>query len=187
MVDIQSLLEVMYNRRSVRCYQEDKMVEQEKIIMLLKAAMAAPSACNLQPWEFIVVNEKDGINKLRACIDNNNGRYYNAPAAFIVCGNTSYLPWEGKGEMDCSAAIENILLAATAMGLGTVWIGAFEEEGIRKNFDIPNHVAVNSVVLFGYPDEEKLSRTQYTEEAVYWQKYDLQREHPARSIDMRFL
>jgi nitroreductase len=123
---IQNLFEIMNNRRSIRRYQEDRKVEQDKIIMLLKAAMAAPSACNLQPWEFIIVNEKDTINKLKDCIDENNGRHYNAPTAFIVCGNTSYLPWKGRGEMDCSAAIENILLAATVMGLGTVWIGAFD-------------------------------------------------------------
>lgn len=61
---VQSLFEVMY-RRSIRCYQENKMVEPEKVIMLLKAAMAAPSACNLQPWEFIIVNEKDSVNKLK--------------------------------------------------------------------------------------------------------------------------
>lgn len=184
---VQSLFEVMYSRRSIRCYQENKMVEPDKVIMLLKAAMAAPSACNLQPWEFIIVNEKDRVNKLKECIDNSNGKYYNAPAAIIVCGNTSYLPWEGKGEMDCSAAIENILLAATVMGLGAVWIGAFDEESIRMNFDIPTHVAVNSIVLFGYPDEQKLPRTQYTEEAIYWNKYDVQREHSQRAIDMRFL
>lgn len=184
---VESLLEIMYSRRSIRRYQEDRLVEHDKIIMLLNAAMSAPSACNLQPWEFIVVDEKDQMNKLRVGIDVNNGRFYNAPAAFIVCGNTSYLPWEGKGEMDCSAAIENILLAATVMGLGTVWIGAFDEESIRINFEIPNHVAINSIVLFGYPAEQKLPRTQYTGEAVYWQKYDALREHPSRSTDMRFL
>ena len=184
---VENLFEVMYNRRSIRCYQEDKMVEHEKIIMLLRAAMAAPSACNLQPWEFIVVNEKDRVNKLKESIDGSNGRYYNAPAAFIVCGNTSYLPWEGNGELDCSAAIENILLAATVMGLGTVWIGAFDEESVRKNFAIPNHVAVNGIVLFGYPAEQKKPRTQYTEEAIYWNTYDMQREHLERSTDMRFL
>ncbi len=184
---VQNLFEVMYNRRSIRCYQENKLVEPDKIIMLLKAAMAAPSACNLQPWEFIIVNEKDRVNKLKECIDSSNGKNYNAPAGFIVCCNTGYLPWEGKGEMDCSAAIENILLAATAMGLGTVWIGAFDEERIHMNFDIPAQVAVNSIVLFGYPDEEKAPRTQYTEEAIYWNKYDALREHCQRSIDMRFL
>jgi nitroreductase len=187
MDQVQNLFEVMYNRRSVRRYVEDKKVEQDKIIMLLKAAMSAPSACNLQPWEFIVVDEKDGLDKLKDCIDINNGRKYNAPAAFVVCGNTSYIPWESNGEMDCSAAIENILLAATALGLGAVWIGAVDGDAIRSLLDIPDHVVVNSVVFFGYPAEHKAPRTQYTEEAVYWQKYDAQREHLPRSTNLRFL
>lgn len=184
---VENLLDIMYKRRSVRVYKEDKPVEGDKIKLMLEAAMAAPSACNLQPWEFIVVDDKAMVNKLKACIDINNGRYYNAPAAFVVCGNTSYLPWEGKGEMDCSAAIENILLAATALDLGAVWIGANNEEAMRELFDIPSHVAIISVVLFGYPDEEKRPRTQYTEEAIYWQKYDPERQHEKRSIDLRFL
>lgn len=187
MDQVRNILEVMYDRRSIRRFIEDKAVEHDKIIMLLKAAMSAPSACNLQPWEFIIVNEEEGLNKLKDCIDSNNGRNYNAPAAFVVCSNTSYIPWEGRGEMDCSAAIENILLAATAMGLGTVWIGAVDGDAVRKLLDIPSHVEVISVVFFGYPSEQKPARTQYTEEAVYWQKYDPQREHPKRTIDLRFL
>ncbi len=187
MDQVQNLFDVMYNRRSVRKYVDDKAVEHDKIIMLLKAAMSAPSACNLQPWEFIVVNEEEGLNRLKDCIDSESGRNYNAPAAFVVCGNTSYLPWEGTGAMDCSAAIENILLAATALGLGAVWIGAFDGDAIRSLLDIPDHVAVISVVFFGYPDEQKPPRTQYNEEAVYWQKYDPQREHPSRTTDLRFL
>lgn len=187
MDQVQNLFDVMYKRRSVRRYVEDKTVEHDKIIMLLEAAMAAPSACNLQPWEFIVINEKDILNQLKDCIDTANGRNYNAPAAFVVCGNTVYLPWEGTGEKDCSAAIENILLAATALELGAVWIGAVDGGAIRSLLDIPAHVAVISVVFFGYPAEQKPPRTQYTEEAVYWQKYDPQREHSPRTMDLRFL
>jgi nitroreductase len=187
MDQVQNLFDVMYKRRSIRVYAEDKDVEQEKIIMLLKAAMAAPSACNLQPWEFIVINERDGLNKLKGCIGSSNGRNYNAPAAFVICGNTSYIPWNDTGVIDCSAAIENILLTATAMGLGAVWIGDFDGGAIRSLLDIPAHVAVISVVLFGYPAEQKPPRTQYTEEAVYWQKYDPQRKHPARTTDLKFL
>lgn len=183
----QVLFDVMNNRRSIRSYAEGKPVEREKIIQMLKAAMAAPSACNLQPWEFIVVDEAEGVSRLKECIDSGNGRYYNAPAAFVVCGNTSYIPWESKGEMDCSAAIENMLLAATALGLGAVWIGAIDGEAVRNLLDIPAHVAVNSIVLFGYPAEQKPPRTQYTEEAVYWQKYDSNREHPQRTTDLKFL
>ena len=89
--------------------------------------------------------------------------------------------------MDCSAAIENILLAVTAMGLGAVWIGDIDGDAIRKLLEIPDHVAVNSVVLFGYPAEDKTPRTQYAEEAVYWQKYEPKREHPSRTTDLKYL
>jgi len=186
-VQLESLLDVMYRRRSVRRYEEGKAVEDDKIKTLLRAAMAAPSACNLQPWEFIVVNQPEGIQRLKACVGSQNGRYYNAPAAFVVCANTSYIPWKSNAEMDCGAAIENILLAATAMGLGAVWIGDIDGDAIRKLLDIPAHVAVNSVVYLGYPAEQKSPRTQYDEQAVYWKKYDPERQHPARSTDLRFL
>ncbi|MHB1152176.1 MAG: nitroreductase family protein [Eubacteriales bacterium] len=187
MEQAQILFDVMYNRRSIRVYEKDTPVEEEKIIMLLKAAMSAPSACNLQPWEFIIVDEEEGLSKLKDCIGSGNGRNYNAPAAFVICGNTSYIPWESTGVMDCSAAIENILLAATVLGLGAVWVGDIDGDAIHKLLDITEHVAVISVVLFGYPAEHKPPRTQYTEEAIYRQKYDPKREHAARTTDLRFL
>lgn len=187
MDQLQNLMDILYRRRSTRIYQENRPVEREKITTLLKAAMAAPSACNLQPWEFIVIESPQGMAKLKACIGEHNGRHYNAPAAFVVCANTSYIPWESDGSMDTSAAIENMLLAATAHDLGTVWIGDIDREAIRTLLDIPEHVAVNSVVLIGYPAETKAPRTQYTEEAVYWEKYDKAREHKERTTALRFL
>ncbi len=187
MNQIELLMDILCRRRSVRRYQPGRPVEHDKITLLLKAAMAAPSACNLQPWEFIVVDNPDALDKLKDSIHPEHGRSYNAPAAIVVCSNTNYIPWEGDGAMDCSAAIENMLLAATAMGLGAVWIGAADSATLRQLFDIPAPVAVISVVLVGYPAEEKPPRTQYTEEAIYWQKYDPQREHPPRSTDLRFL
>ncbi len=187
MDQLQALLDVMYNRRSIRRFVDQKPVEEEKIKLLLQAAMAAPSACNLQPWEFIVVNEENILLQLKECIGKDNGRYYNATAAFVVCGNTSYIPWKSTGVMDCSAAIENILLTVTALGLGAVWIGDFNDKEVSVLLDIPEHVAVNSILLLGYPDEEKQPRTQYKEEAIYWQKYDSTREHAERTTALRFL
>ena len=186
MSELQTLMDILYKRRSTRKYDMEKPVENEKIITMLQAAMAAPSACNLQPWEFIVIVNPGRIKQLKECIGDHNGRYYNAPAAFVVCANTSYIPWESNGEMDTSAAIENMMLAATVLGLGTVWIGDIDREAIRALLDIPAHESVNSVVLFGYPAEVKAPRTQYTEEAVYWDKYDPKREHPERTIALRF-
>jgi len=181
----QHVFDAMYARRSIRAYVEGKEVEREKITKLLKAAMAAPSACNLQPWEFIVVTEPDVLSQLKECL---GGGRYNAPMAMVVCGNTRYFPWEGdQGQLECAAAIENMLTAATVLGLGSVWIGYFDPVAICKLLDIPEHVVPVGVVYFGYPAEQKAPRTQYNEEAVYWQKYDPDREHAPRSVDLRLL
>lgn len=184
---LQTLLDIMYRRRSIRRFVPDRPVAHDDIVTLLHAAMAAPSACNLQPWEFVVVDEPDDVAQLRQCIGADNGRAYNAPLALVVCGNRSYIPWKSDGALDCAAAIENLLLAATAMGLGAVWIGDFQPAAVARLLDIPEHVSVNSIVLLGHPAESRPPRTQYTEEAVYWGRYDPERPHPARSIDLRLL
>ncbi len=181
MDQLQTLLDVMYSRRSIRRYIPDRPVERDKIRVLLDAAMSAPSACNLQTWEFVVVDEPEGLRRLKDCIDERNGRHYNAPAAFVVCSNTSHIPWDGECILDCGAAIQNLLLAAEALGLGAVWIGAFDPEAVRGLLGIPAHVAVVSLVLFGYPAEQKPPRTQYAEDAVFWQTYDPERTHPQRT------
>lgn len=173
------VFDAIYGRRSIRSYQVDWEVEQDKIIKLLKAGMAAPSACNLQPWEFIVITDKETVCAVKASIKR--WANYNAPLVIVVCGNPQYIAWRGDdGTKDCSAAMENMLIAATAMGLGSVWIGGFNRGSIRKILDIPEHVVPVAIGYFGYPAEQKEPRTQYLEEAVYWQKYDPDREHRPR-------
>ncbi len=124
-------LETIFARRSIRKYQ-DKPVEQEKLELLLQAAMAAPSADNTKPWEFIVVTDPEAMDKIRSVMLFGK---YNAPAAIIVCGNTSVFKnpigirfWV----QDCSAATENILLAAVELGLGTVWLGVHPIHNFEK-------------------------------------------------------
>jgi nitroreductase len=170
------VFDAIYGRRSIRAYQEGKEVEHDKIVKLLKAGMAAPSACNIQPWEFIVVTDKETVGLIRRSIREYGN--YNAPLVIVVCGYREFIPWEDdNGEADCCAAIENMLIAATAMGLGSVWIGGFDAPSIRAILDIPGNVVPIGVVYLGYPAESKEPRTQYLEEAVYWQKYDPAREH----------
>lgn len=173
-----ALFAALYARRSIRRYQE-RPVEPERLVRLLQAAMAAPSACNIQPWEFVVVSTPEGMAQLRAAIPQNGN--YNAPAAIVVCGYPALIPWDGDdGAADCCAAIENMLLAATAMGLGAVWIGGFDRETIRGLLDIPADVAPIGIVYVGYPAEAKEPRTQYLDQAVHWQQYDRARPHPRR-------
>lgn len=173
--------ENILKRRSIRNFTE-KAVEHEKIEMLLKAAMAAPSACNLQPWAFIVVDEPILLDSLKNATGQGK---YNAPLAIIVCGVYSHIPWEGEDWIfDCGAATQNMLLEATELGLGSVCVGSFDADDIRDIFDIPNDIRPVCIIEFGYPNYERKPLTWYTEEAVYWQKFDRNRKRTLRSLEM---
>jgi len=167
-------LEAIFRRRSIRRYQE-RPVEAGKLDLLLQAAMAAPSAMNCRPWEFVVVTESDKLEQFRRRLVFGNR---NAPAAIVVCGN----PRRSKNPaarlfwvQDCAAATENILLAATSLGLGTVWIGVYPVAAfvrvVREVVRLPRQVIPLCIVYVGYPAEEKPPRTQYEAERVHWQQY----------------
>ena len=182
-----STYEDILKRRSIRRYK-DRPVEKELLVKLLKAGMAAPSACNNQPWEYVVVTE--GIETLRNTLYHGN---YNAPAAIVVCGNMKLAKGGLKRywEQDCSAAIENILIAATSFGLGTVWIGLHPLPSVfnpvREVLNIPEHVIPLGLVLVGYSAEEKEPRTQYNEKRIYWETYDQKRKHKSRPKNLKYL
>jgi len=173
-------MDVILARRSIRNYVDNKPVEREKIILLLQAAMAAPSACNLQPWEFIIIDEPNELKELKVHI---RGGQFNAPLAMVVCARTSYVPWDGNGwQIDCAAAIENMMLAAVELDLGSLWIGDFDRPAVRERLQIPEGVEPVNIVYLGYPAEQKKPVTRYKEEAVYWGKYDPNRPHAERTI-----
>lgn len=181
-LDEKTILNAIFSRRSIRRYK-DKEVEQDKIVKLLQAGMAAPSACNLQICEFIVVDEKPMLSQLKSTALEGN---YNAPMAVVICANTKNVPWCGEGwRVDCSAAVENMMIAAVAMGLGSVWIGSIDESAVRKLLDIPDNISVMNMVYFGYPDEARKLVTKYNEEAVSWQRYNPDRKRSLRTIGMK--
>jgi nitroreductase len=166
--------EAILARRSIRSYL-DRPLERAVLVRLLEAAMAAPTACNAQPWEFMVVDQAEGMAELRRILPFGK---YNAPAAIVVCGsedkalnNCAEKYWV----QDCSAALENILVAAVGIGLGTVWIGVYPIEervlAVRACLDLPQTVTPLGVVFVGYPAEVKEARTQYEEGRVHWGKY----------------
>jgi nitroreductase len=174
------ILDIIYKRRSIRVFV-DKPIEKELIISLLKAATAAPTAANCQPWEFIVIDDPDKLRKLK---EQFIFARYNAPLAIVVCGNMK-LAFKGTEQslwvQDCSAAIENMLIAATGLGLGSVWIGVYPTASkikpIKQVLNIPEYVTPLGMVYVGYPGEEKEPRTRYNEKRVYWQEYDSNRKH----------
>lgn len=169
-----TILEAIFKRRSIRKYI-DQPVPQETLEQLLQAGMAGPSAVNSRPWEFVVVTEPAILDNLRTWLVL--GRH-NAPAAIVVCGS----PWKAKNPagqifwvQDCSAATENILLAAAGLGLGSVWVGVHpiwpNVAAVRQVLRIPRTVTPLCVIFVGYPAEEKPPRTQYDAQRVHWQRY----------------
>ncbi len=167
-------VDTIYARRSIRKYQ-DKSVEKEKLETLLKAAMAAPSANNRKPWEFVVVTDPGVMAKIRSALMFGK---YNAPAAIIVCGNTSLFKNPVSTQFwvqDCSAATENILLAAVTLGLGTVWLGVHPihnfSKRISKVLGLPAHIKPLNVIYVGYPAEEKPPRTQFDPKRIHWDQF----------------
>ncbi len=168
------IMEHILARRSIRHFT-DEPVSTDDIHRLLEAAMAAPSASNRRPWAFVVVTDPEVLARLRGGLVF--GRY-RAPLSIVVCGDMRRA-WPGPGRdfwvQDCSAATQNILLAATGLGLGAVWIGVHPIAPLRFHVSqvlgLPRHVRPLSVVHVGHPAETKAPRTQYDEANVHWQRY----------------
>jgi nitroreductase len=164
-------LNIFYKRRSIRKFTEES-VSREDLIELLKVGMSGPSAMNAQPWEFVVITEKDILAKFRK---NLIFAKMVAPAAICVLGSKRMQTNRGGEkfwQQDCSAATENILLAATAMGLGTVWIGIHPvhlfERQVKSILNLPTGVTPLNLIMIGHPAEEKDARTQYDAKRVNW-------------------
>ena len=152
------LFEVIKERRSVRAFL-DSPVEEEKIGKLLDAARWAPSAGNVQPWEFIVVKKEDTRKKLaNAALGQ---RFIaQAPVVIVACANPerSKRRYGYRGEfysqLDTAAAVQNLLLAAHSLGLASCWVGAFNEDEVKELLKIPEHVKVIAILPIGYPAEK---------------------------------
>ena len=160
-------------RRSIRKYT-GQSVEKEKIEILLKAAMSAPSAGNQQPWDFIVITQKEIIKKVRQASPY-AAPLEGAPLCIIVCAGLQKERFPGNWVLDCSAATENILLAAHAIGLGAVWIGIYPEQDrmkyLSRIFNLSGNIKPMAVISIGYPAEEKGPADRFIEANVHWEKW----------------
>lgn len=159
----------IFHRISVRKY-EQRAVEPEKIEKMLKAAMAAPSACNQQPWEFYVVTDKELIGQLSEASPYAKCAK-EAPVVFVPCFRSEGIAPE-YFNIDMSAAVENLLLEADTLGLGAVWMGISPDEGrmeaVRKVLDIPTNLNAFALVPCGYPAEEREQENRYEESRVHY-------------------
>ncbi|MFU2157470.1 MAG: nitroreductase family protein [Caldisericum sp.] len=146
------ILEAILKRRSVRNYQE-KDVEEEKLKEVLEAGRLAPSACNIQPWKFVVVKDKETRKKMvSACA--NQKFVGEAPVLIVGCiTERGYLMggWYDSNILDLGIALDHMTLQAAHLGLGTCWIGAFNEGEVKKLLNIPQNVRVAAILTLGYP------------------------------------
>lgn len=169
------VLDFIFNRRSVRQYAE-KDVSPEMVRDLLEAAMAAPSAVAKDPWEFLVVRDRAKLATIAEALPNGK-MLADAAVGIIVCGD---LERAHGGELsymlqDCSAAIENLLLAVQALGLGACWLGVHPRQErvdhIRSVFGLPDSIVPVSAVAIGWPTQTPQPRTRYDENRIHREEW----------------
>lgn len=173
----EKVMENILNRKSVRKYTKEE-VKKEQLEMLVRAGMAAPSARNSQPWLFFVINDRAILDNLAKQLPNAK-MLLSAKAAIVVCGNLQKA-LEGDGRefwvQDCSAATQNILLAAESMGLGAVWTGAYPRKEtvniIKVELGLPEHIVPLNVIPIGWQTGEEKPKQKYTEENIRWNKWE---------------
>ena len=152
--------DVVNGRYSTRAY-EDKPVEEEKLHKILDAARLAPSASNRQEWRFIVVRDAEKRRKL-ADIAHKQAFVGQAPVVLAACAVTdNHLMACGQlcYPIDLAIALEHVALAATALGLGTCWIGAFDEAAAKKLLGVPADVRIVQLMPLGYPSDKPRPKT----------------------------
>jgi len=169
------IMEGIRNRRSIRSYL-DRSVEEEKIEKILDAAHWAPSAGNLQSVEYVVVRDKETREKLSE-ISYGQAQPKEAPVNIVVCCNLSKIEHYGeRGKslysiQESGACIQNLMLTAHSLDLGTCWIGAFDEERAKEILGMPDHVRPVGIITVGYPDENPESSRRDLKEIVFKERY----------------
>ena len=160
----------IFHRISVRKY-EDRPVEKEKIMQILKAGMQAPSACNQQPWEFYVVTNKEKIAELSKTTPY-TGCSAKAPVVIVSAYRLEELRAPAFAQIDLSIAQENIWLETDAVGLGGVWFGIapVEEnmEKVEKILELPEGVHAFAMFALGYPAESREQENRFKEERIHF-------------------
>ncbi len=166
-------MECIMTRRSIRKYTK-KEIPEEDIQKILEAAMFAPSARNLRPWHFIVVDDRSILEKM-AEVHPYAKMLLDAPCAIVVCADEKVQENSGYWAQDCSAALQNILLAAHSLGIGSVWLGVHPREertvGIVKLFGLPEKIKPLGIVSLGYPAEKPSNPQRFETEKIHINKW----------------
>lgn len=170
-----SVLQSLFARRSIRKYTQQE-IPDTLISDLLEAAMAAPSAVAKDPWHFIVLRSRATIDQLAACLPNGK-MLAGATVALVVCGDINRAHDQELSFLlqDLSAAIENILLAASMLGLGACWLGIHPREeritAVSDLFNLPEGILPVAGISLGWPAEEKEPRTRFNPALVHFERW----------------
>jgi nitroreductase len=170
-----SVLDTIFTRKSVRHFT-NKTVTKEQLALLMKAGMAAPSAKNMQPWAFIGITERTILDRLAEGLPYAR-MLAQAGGAIAVCGDLSKSDSARKEYwvQDCSAATQNILLAAEALGLGAVWTALYpykERYGlVQEACSLPEHIIPLCILPVGYPTGEDQPKDKFLAENIHWNKW----------------
>ena len=174
-LQIKDALSVISERKSVRHYTGEP-VSKEDLIKLLHAAMTAPSAMHMLPWNFVVINDREKLKKLEEGMPFTK-MLVNAGTGIVVCATPgdAALGREEFSIIDCTCASENILLAAEALGLGAVWTAVYPEEMlmefVRKVLDIPSYVIPLNLIPVGHPTGEDKAKNRSDPKYIHWNKW----------------
>lgn len=169
-------IENILARKSVRAYTPQP-IEKEKVDLLVRAAMAAPTAVNKQPWAFVVIDDRAVLDQLAKELPYAK-MAAQAPLAIVVCGDLSKA-LHGENDsywmLDCSAASQNLLLAAESMGLGAVWTAVYPEadrmEKVRKALSLPTHIVPFNLIPVGYPQHKEGAKDKFKKENIHYNKW----------------
>ena len=163
------VMQAIYERRSVRKYT-DEPVSDDTVRELLGAAMMAPSAGNAQPWQFVVIRDRKALESVKS-FSPYAGMAAQAPLGILVCGDRSLEKYPDYWVQDCSAAVQNLLLAVHAKGLGAVWTGVHPKEdrveGFRNLCKLPEQVVPLAFLVIGVPDQKPRREDRYKPERVH--------------------
>jgi nitroreductase len=170
-------LDIISGRTSVRTFTP-QAVAPEQVERLLRAAMAAPSSKNGQPWHFVVIAQAAARQALAAQLPYAK-MLCDALLSVVVCGDTEVHTGEAaiSWVMDCSAATENLLLAATAIGLGAVWTGVYPYEdritAVRKTLALPENIIPLNVIAVGHPAKLPATKDKWKPERIHYEQWEV--------------
>lgn len=166
-------MDSILKRTSVRKYKKEALKKSE-IDLILRAAFSAPSAANRQPWQFIVVENKDTLKDLSEMTPY-AALLKDAAMGIVICADKSKNDSLDYCQQDLAAATENMLIEAKSLGIGSCWLGVYPNEdrylAVNQYFKLPKGIVPMWMVAFGYPDQEEVIKNKFDEKKIHYEKY----------------